>query len=402
MLTSDQSIVDYTRGQAIPDRLTRITHRHYLAYAQRMLTLYANGVGRTRRELHRAVEQIFAEEPDCDRRRIASFCKLLDDASEFDTDRKGESAKLRLRVFDLAAKAHPLVTEPDHIFERSEGETKSRIATEIGRPWSDIEQALYADVMSEQRLISFTGFADAQALLSRYNLAQLQACLYKAKSMTVHANADFAAIVRWAKLARLLVDVWRVSHDQYRIDLSGPASVLHETRRYGVNFARFTAALVACRAWEMRASVMTRWGQPARLKLTSEDGYRSHVPTPADFDSNIEQALAAKWGDEQAGWKLVREAGILQDAQATFVPDFLLRHTDGREAFLEIVGFWTPEYLTKKRQTIARFRNRKIVLAVARSQAKTDEGPGLLTYKTRIKPQKVVEAVEGLFADGVA
>jgi len=28
-----------------------------------------------------------------------------------------------------------------------------------------------------------------------------------------------------------------------------------------------------------------------------------------------------------------------------FVPDFTFRHEDGTQACLEIVGFWTPEYL---------------------------------------------------------
>src|SRR5688500_4064685 len=103
MLTSAHSIVHYEHGQAFPDRLTRNAHKHYLAYAERMLAAYRLGVGRPRRELHKAVHAFFANEADCDRRRIASFCKLLDDASKFDEDRKGEAAALRLRVFSAAA-----------------------------------------------------------------------------------------------------------------------------------------------------------------------------------------------------------------------------------------------------------------------------------------------------------
>lgn len=89
VLTSDLSIVHYESGQAVPDRLTRVAHRHYVGYAARMLAAYRAGVGSARRDLHRAVAAILAAEPDCERRRVGSFCKLLDEAGEFDTDRKG-------------------------------------------------------------------------------------------------------------------------------------------------------------------------------------------------------------------------------------------------------------------------------------------------------------------------
>ena len=61
MLTSDQSIVEYKAGQAIPDRLRQSTHRHYVEYAERMLSIYRNGIGRQRRELHRQIESLFAD-----------------------------------------------------------------------------------------------------------------------------------------------------------------------------------------------------------------------------------------------------------------------------------------------------------------------------------------------------
>lgn len=398
MLTSNLSIVEYERGRARPDRLTRVTHRHYLEYAGRLLELYRGGVGKTRRELHRAVEGVFAGEEDCDRRRIGAFAKLLDDASTFDEDRRGKASALRLKVFGIAAKYHPLVTEPQHVFERTAEEAKRAIAAEIGRPWDEVERGLYIDVPDAQPLISFEGYESPEALLSRYNLAQLQACLYRARKMEVLVTGDFAAIVRWAKLARLLVECRRVGEMKYRIELSGPSAVLVETRRYGVNFARLVGALVACRGWSMHASVATPWGNWATLAVSCEDGYRSHVPRPEEFDSEVESALAEKWGESREGWRLMREAGILQEGQATFVPDFLLKHEDGREAFLEIVGFWTPEYLQAKRKTVALFRDRRIVLAVAKSVAKEGaQGPGVLTYRTRVKPEEVVRAVEGLF-----
>jgi predicted nuclease of restriction endonuclease-like RecB superfamily len=395
MLRGEHAIITFDGGRAFPDRLTRGKHAHYLTYAKQMLALYRSGAGTKRQELHKSVANILSREPDCDPRRVSAFCKLLDDASEFAADPRGAAAALRLRVFSFAAKYHPLVTTPDKIFERSEQEVKGLLAAGIGRPWQEIEPALYADVMSFQPLVSFAGYETEQAFLSRYNVAQLQACLYRAQEMTVTARSDFKTVLRYTKLARLLHDIRRTGESEYRIDLSGPASVLHETRRYGINFARFIPALLSCRGWTMQATLPTPWGTRARVTLGSDDGYTSHLPAPQEFDSGIEEAFAKKFGDEQEGWKLSREGAILHEGQTTFVPDFIFRRADGAEVFMEIVGFWTPEYLEGKRQTLRRFRTHTVLLAVAHRSVRKGAKilPEVIVYKSALKVEPVLEAL---------
>ncbi|RPJ85513.1 MAG: DUF790 family protein [Acidobacteria bacterium] len=409
MLTSEQSIVEYRAGRVVPDRLTQKTHRHYVEYAERMLAVYRDGLGRQRRELHRQIEQVFADEPDCPVRRIEAFCKLLDDASVFQADTSGKAAKLRLEVFSKAARLHPLVQAPDRLFEHDEGAAKSQLAEELGTPWEAIEQRLYADVMAYQQLEEFTGYPDAAAFLSRYNVAQLQACLYRAESMTVTATRDLKTIIRYAKLAKLLHEIVRVEGvppsergrdardtSTYRLTFSGPASVLRETRRYGVNFARFLPALLACKGWKMEAVVRTPWKTPAKLVISEEDRFQSHLPAPEEFDSSLEQSLADKFGPTRDGWQLIREGDILHEHQKTFIPDFTFRHEDGTEVFLEIVGFWTPEYLALKRQTLHQFRQHRILLAVPQSSIR--EGASItdhvLVYKTALKLPPLLAALE--------
>ncbi len=411
MLTSEQSIVAYESGRAFPDRLTQRAHAHYLEYARRMLLVYQHGIGQTRRELHRSVEGILANEPDCDTRRIQAFCKLLDEAGVFDTDRRGAAAKLRLAVFGLAAPLHPLVESRDQLFENTEAEAKAHIAQRLGRPCAEIEAGLYADVLDFHRLTAFNGYPDAAALLRRYNVAQLQAALYRAESLVITATKDFKTILRYAKLARLLHDIRRLPPHQppapslegrgamaprYVIELSGPASVLRETRRYGINFARFLPALLACDGWAMQATLRTPWGGKASLALTSRDGLSSTMPPPEEFDSSVEEKFAAKFGPEREGWRLGREAEVLVEGQTVFVPDFAFRHADGSEALLEIVGFWTPEYLAKKRETLRRFRGRRIYLAVA--ERCLPEGAtvseDVVLYKTALKVEPVLALLE--------
>lgn len=396
MLTRQLAIAEYDfrRGRLLPDRLTRGTHGAYVDYAKRMLTVYRIGVGRTRRELHRAVRRIFAGEEDCPTRRIDAFCKLLDDAADFDGDRKGRAAKLRQKVFRLAAPHHPLVERADRLFERQRAAVQSEIAAQLGRSWQQIEQELFSDVIEFHRLVKFDGYDSPQRLLARYNVAQVQAALFGAVHMTVWASSDFKTILRYAKLARLMHTITRDGLSGYRLRLDGPASVLRQTRRYGAALARFLPSLVACRQWRMHALIEPRRGASSlSLDLTSADGLNSHLPPPEDFDSRVEQAFAEKWGtDRREGWLLERETEILHQGQKVFLPDFVFRHDDGRKVLLEIVGFWTPEYLQAKLQTLHVFRDHHILLAVSQqaSEPFSQLGHELVRYKSALSVKDVL------------
>lgn len=394
MLTSEHSIVAFDGNRAVPDRLVQKTHAHYLTYARRMLEIYRNGLGCTRGRLHREVEAVFHEEPDCPPRRIAAFCKLLDEASTY---RAAPNAwKLRLKVFKQAAQSHPLVETPDRLFEHSEQEIKQAMAESMGQPWRQIEDELYADVLSCQRLEAFEGYDQPAELLSRYNVAQLQAALYKAERMTVWVSEDFRTVLRHIKLAKLLHEIERCPDGSYRIDLAGPASELLPTRRYGIHFARLLGPMLACRGWSLRAQLQTPWKRPAWLSLSDGDGFEAHLPPPVEYDSTVEEKFATRFGQQREGWTLIREGAILHDQQKTFIPDFLFRHEDGTQVLLEIVGFWTPQYLEHKRQTLRRFADHRILLAVPESSIKPDvkESNRLIPYKTALKVQPVMDALE--------
>ena len=395
MLTSEQSIVEFRSGQAFPDRLTQSTHSHYIDYAEQMLSIYGIGINKQRRQLHKQIEKLFINEADCPVRRIAAFCKLLDDKSKYQTDPDGNATKLRLKVFSMAAQYHPLVNEKDQLFEHDENDTKQKIAKELDLTWDEIEQVLYSDVIEFQQLIEFEGYDSATAFLSRYNVAQLQASLYKAETLKIYATDDFKTILRYAKLARLLHDIKRTGPSEYEITLSGPVSVLHETRRYGVNFARFLPALLACKNWNMSAIVKTPWKTTAKLNLSDKDGFSSHLPQPDEFDSSVEEAFAKKFGKERDGWQLIREGEILHENQTTFVPDFAFRHKDGTEVLMEIIGFWTPEYLAHRRETLQKFQHHNILLAIPESSLKVDAGSAnnIVSYKKALLLKPVLDAL---------
>src|SRR5262249_49748844 len=50
--------------------------------------------------------------------------------------------------------------------------------------------------------------------------------------------------------------------------------------------------------------------------------------------------------------------------RSLLVPDFVFRHRDGTEVVLEIVGYWTPEYLDAKLGKLTAVRGVNLVVAV--------------------------------------
>jgi len=165
-----------------------------------------------------------------------------------------------------------------------------------------------------------------------------------------------------------------------------------------VNFARFLPALLACKGWELAATVQTPWKAMAKLLISDADRFTSHLPAPQESDSALEESFATKFGPARDGWRLIREGDILCEYQTTFVPDFTFRHDDGTEVFLEIVGFWTPEYLDQKRQTLRRFQRHRILLAVPAGSLRQGAAipDRVVVYKTALKIEPVLTALESV------
>ncbi|TWU07957.1 DUF790 family protein [Stieleria varia] len=398
MLTKQEAIVqyDFDRQSVTPDRLRRGRDSHYVPLAQQMIQVYQSGIGKPRRDLHRSVERVLADVADCPTRRVAAFCKLLDDASEYHQDRGGAAAKLRKRVFSIAASKHPLVDQPDRLFENCSQSVRASIAAELGMTWDEIQGRLFADVIEFHPLSKPPLDWDAARLLARYNVAQTQAAMYGALSVTVWAKSDFKMILRYAKLAQLMHTIDQRG-DNYLFHFNGPASVLRQTRRYGVNFARFLPGLLSTADWKMQATVLGPAKRRFRLQLTSDDGLNGEV-SMEEFDSQIESHFAQKWEQTDTdGWTLHREATVLHEGQTVFMPDFTLRHPKHSPVQLEIIGFWTPEYLREKAARLRQFGNSaRFILAIAKSTSET-LGPVDLPsvqYKTALLPKQILELLK--------
>ncbi len=401
MLTRQEALIEFddVSGLAIPDRLRKGTHAAYLGYAKKLLAIYSAGVGRTRRELHRAVENTLAAVDDCPRRRVAAFQKLLDERSRYAADASREAAKLRQRVFSEAAKYHPLVTHVEGLYCQLEATVKQRIAEQLQMAWEQIDAQLFSDVIEFQRLEKFDPFDSPQSLLARYNVAQTQAALYSAEQLLVWSHVDHKSILRYAKLARLMHSIRREPDGSYCFRFDGPASVLRRSTRYGVAMARLLPGLLSCREWRASGKLVNRFGKRYRLELSSEDGLHSSAATIEDFDSDLEADFSAAWESADCQtWQLQRESEILHSGQSIFTPDFVLTSDFGKRVLLEIVGYWTPEYLAYKTKQLEKFSQHRILLAIPEQlqfEVPTHCDPPII-FKRRLKPEDVLQRLHEL------
>ena len=85
--------------------------------------------------------------------------------------------------------------------------------------------------------------------------------------------------------------------------------------------------------------------------------------------------------------------------ESVVLPDFSVVHPDGRRAFLEIVGFWTPQYLAGKREKLRRARLPNLILAVSEKLNCSQEDfkdvrAQLFFFKSGIQVSEVVKRAE--------
>lgn len=397
MLTKDEAIFYWQGDRIEPDRLKTQTHAHYPFLAAQMLDIYQTGAGMMRSELWEAVRSVFHGEVDCPSRRIQAFCSLLDEKSDFGGRGGSDAARKRMRVFELAAARHPLVRASSSLLSHDENTVKAEISRQMGEAWEDIERELFSDVFELRRLRKFAGYASPEALLTRYNEAQLQACLYSATEVKIRTARDYRAIVMAAKRAMLMHETRKTPDGRMEFTFYGPAASLRVTRRYGVDIARIVPTLLACSEWEMEAPIQIRkWERLPILKVSSSHRYQSSRELQPAFDSKLEEDFSAAWAKAgQHKWRLERESDVLFRGQKAFFPDFTLVHDTGRRVYLEIAGFWTPEYLDAKCATLKDFSGESILLAVRGNAHERFNGLGfpVVTFRKSLSPEALIPAL---------
>ena len=306
-----------------------------------------------------------------DAARLSGIARVLLDRCDFRPPAGAErAAEIREAVFRARGRRWPPVPG-DHLMPYADA------AAELGMETADAERLLHADAPGARCLMRAPAL-DGRALLALYNLELARAVLLDAERVRVRARGGWRGIFRAVKGARLMHTLRRVGR-AYELEITGPAaSFVVRPARYGARLARVVPALVRAPSWKLEADVQHAGavvpfhvsGSPRAAPSRAPIG----VPARrARYDSKWERALAkdfrASFGAGRGGWTLSRESTPVQAGNELFLPDFTLRHADGREALVELVGFWTPEYLASKARKIAAARLEHLILVVYRGLA---------------------------------
>lgn len=375
-----------------------------LRFLDRLTRLVRRLEGRPRAEVMEALRR--QERRVRDVRRLAGLSKALLDACRFRAEPGAErSEEIREVVYRARGRRWPPVPgDEDRPYEDA--------ARELGLEPADVRRMMHADRPASYPLVRAPRL-DGAGLLRRYNLELARGVLLDAESLMLRARGGWKGVFRTLKLARLMARVEREGRRSYRVEVTGPAaSWVARPQRYGVRLARALPALLAAPGARIEARVHHDGRVlPYHLDVADHPGLRARRRRGARHDSRWEEDLARvlreKIGEERAGWTLVREdAPIPLAGDRVFLPDFTLRHRDGREALVELVGFWTPEYLEEKVVKVREAGLENLVLVVSRrlgegADALEREGRGPVVWFTdRPSARPVLEAAERVARPG--
>jgi predicted nuclease of restriction endonuclease-like RecB superfamily len=322
------------------------------------------------------------------------LAKLLYDRSEFETVAAAEPEEIRREAFERAA-------DGDIEADGWRREVVDHVADSLEIEPDEVEAGLYADLDERQRLVEYDPI-DPQDLLHRYNLALAQAVLYKATKLEIELGETNPNMLRYLfqalKFNRLMHRVRR-EEGGYRLVVDGPASLFERNRKYGMHMATFLPALVLADDWRLRAEL--DWeDQRCEFRLSDEKGLVSHYEAQGQWKADEEKRFEEKFESTETDWEFERRGTILElDDNVVIVPDYVLSHPDGREVYLEIVGFWRLSYLERRIDLLVREQEIPLILAVsdrlhAGREDLEDSPAEVFFFKTVILVDKVLEAAE--------
>lgn len=365
---------------------------------------------------------LLAEMARFEGRRRREICERLAEplpcAAPHFKRRAASRVLLRLWRREPVAGVAPVRARAELFGAATVGETPAAalIATIAGRfnvTSAALAEALFADLPGERILRAPDPIPTAGEIALSTNLAIAQSVLKRATSITLFIEGGTRPIVRLAKLRGLLCTISEPSPNAAiaardvepgpTLLLSGPFSLFRHTLLYGRALAELVPHLAWCARFELRASCVFG-GRPMDVSLKSGDPIFP-AGAPAAFDSKLEERFAHDVERLAPDWDVIREPEAVRAGGTLIFPDFLLRHRihAERRVLIEIVGFWTPQYLTEKCERLRQARLSNLILWVDEDRACADgelpPGVPVVRFRRRVDAVAVMRAVERLVDD---
>jgi len=440
LLTSDLLVTRISRGKIKPEYAAFDSEN--LELARLLIETFEQHVGKTYGDLLAELEGY----EEMNYRFIRGLSQLLGRRAVIETDSLVDPSAAREAVFEACGGMALSAAEKK--------ETLQKAAKRFSISVPELEKALWADLEENQVLKSFLPLSPAE-LLRHYNLSLTQTLFFRAVDLDIWIKGDFQTIL-WKILRSGLMYTLEDTKEttgrkeglkDVHLHLDGPASLFRMSERYGNSFAKLFPTLLRSKGWSLKAGILYKSYQGKRImEFALDDSEEAFKPTPLaegyaeTFSSGLqleEEQEEYETGDEEIGkeevgkegtefakkktgasevdteteaydsmlekmfgsfslgsWKIKREPTILKAGKYAFVPDFVLQR-DGMKVYLEIVGFWTPEYLKKKVEKLKEVEEPVILLINRKLKCSEKDFPAqeVIFFDRKIPANEVMQVL---------
>jgi predicted nuclease of restriction endonuclease-like RecB superfamily len=253
------------------------------------------------------------------------------------------------------------------------------VARQLGVDRENVLNQMWGDLDENLVVENFNRITPA-ILVAWYNLALIQTLLFSCTTLQValHGGSSWKRVLRDVKRVGLMYNIRNqpstlvdrtskntIHHDDTVVcSLDGPQSMFKMTEIYGTAIAKLLPSIISAESWSLQAWIIRKSASVGR-KMYEFDISKEEAPrlmalpdhgnsnkltakSGSSFDSTVEEKFAIKFQQSRTGWTLIREPDpIILENDKAFIPDFMFERY-GRRIYLEIVGFWTTEYIERK------------------------------------------------------
>jgi predicted nuclease of restriction endonuclease-like RecB superfamily len=376
MLTSDLLVTKISKGKIEP--IYAHLDQDNLEIARSVIAVFQEHVGKTYDELIEELEGI----EEINYRLIRGLAQILERRCLIESDAVIDSITARKMVFEESRGFVTNLEERESVLDE--------VARKLSIELDDLEKALWADHEGNLVIKAFQTIAP-EDLLRHYNLSLAQILLFKATGIEIQIEDNYQPVFRKIKQLGLIY-----SMQDGKISLEGPLSLFKLTEKYGAAFARLLPTIMKSSRWSLRASISRKTFQGKRIyDFTLDHTRRSIFGTELEtaeigFDSTIEKEFYQLGFKD---WVVKREPAVLKAGKYAFIPDFSLER-NGTRIYVEIIGFWTPEYLKHKIQKLNQLKEKEsMILLVNRNLACMSsefQADNLLFYDKKIPHLEII------------
>ena len=403
MLTADLVRARRRAGELHVSALKGEQRQSAVELAGVLLDAARAAIGGTRDELREAWRAV--DVPARQRRLADGMMKLIEDACDFSAGAAHDPPALRSALF-LRAEAARRALEAGQRFDREA--VVREAARAAGLEPAELERALYSDLRGAEQLLAVEPL-DAEALVERYQHAQIQAVLLRAVRVSAEVRcaspAAYRSLFNKLKFRRLLYSIQRMDDGGYRIDIDGPYSLFESVTKYGLALSLVLPALEECDSLRLVADV--RWGKrrdPLVFRYEHRNrhgGAAGAAALPDDVAALLDafRALSTPWKAEPT------EAILDLPGVGLCVPDLLFTHEEtGEQLFLEVLGYWSRDAVWRRVELVQAGLPERILFAVSSRLRVSEEvldpaeSGALYVYKGTMSARAVARHLDALGA----